>query len=328
VVLSSYLAITFCGGLLTAGVVTGSTLLLPLPAAERQLLILIAVGNIGSGLFFPPLFDLFHRQARGAWVGAGVDVAAVLVVVALHLSGSLTIIAAGAVLAGKWFLTTLFQALVFHWTIRPLKWAPSAAEIKGMLYSAYPLLLSGLLWFLPVNGGIFFLRAFHGLEQTAVYAIAVQVATGYVLFASLGVRVIQPHINGKYGLERSFIRKLMLFTAVSVGGLWFLTVGAGSVVTFALLDPFYRRGFIPMILLATAAGVLSINLILFIYLARLRREKAVMAAKVLAAVFWALAGVCLVPFTGAGTTAVLAILASLLALIVLVANLSPEEKSR
>src|SRR4029077_6832507 len=166
-----------------------------------------------------------------------------------------------------------------------------------------PILASYFLCILPLSFGVFFLRFFRGPEATGVYGLACQVGALTFAFAWLGIRIIQPHIGGEYGLHVGFIRKLMLFVVlflISLGSAAFL---GGAVVIRYAFDPAYREAIAPMGVLIAAGAVLSAGVVASLYLLRFRKERQVLVIYLCTAVLYLGGCAIVIPEYGVGGAA-------------------------
>src|SRR5207253_529058 len=101
---------------------------------------------------------------------------------------------AGAIFAGKWWLGTAAQAVVYHFTVRPVRLAFSAAVVGSLVRSAVPMLLGALIAWVPVSSGVLFVRLLCGDREAGVFAPPQQIALISVWLGWLGIRILQPHM--------------------------------------------------------------------------------------------------------------------------------------
>jgi O-antigen/teichoic acid export membrane protein len=140
-----------------------------------------------------------------------------------------------------------------------------------------------LVYLLPLNFGVFFIRLLNREATAGVYGLAYQGSYAYYLLAALAVQVVQPHISGTHGLEPSFIRKLAVFAGAFLGGLCVLTFMAGWLVIGVLLPPAYRAAVVPFFLLLGSALLLQIGSIASVFLLRVHEERFILVAYLVAA---------------------------------------------
>jgi O-antigen/teichoic acid export membrane protein len=234
---TAYQAVSLCGALLVAVLTASAAWLAPISSAEQALITLIAAGNVGACLVLTPLFDVHHKQPLAAVVALGAEVVALVVVLALAYTGTLGLVALGALVAVKWWLMTAAQYAVYHRAVRPLRLVLRREVIGRMLRSALPLAGSTVVAGLPANAGVFFVRLLGGDADAGVFGFAGYVAGAYLLFSNLALRILQPHIAGPYGLQGLFIRKLVLFAGLFLVVLYAAMFTAGAAVIWFLLNP-------------------------------------------------------------------------------------------
>jgi O-antigen/teichoic acid export membrane protein len=273
---SAFFTVTGASSLLIASAVIAGSFFVPLSPDEREVIILFAVANIAASINLSPLFDAQHQQMRGTAGTTIADLLAISTVALLALAGSLTLLAFGIILAGKWILSTLNQALLYHFTIRRFRLRLSLRDAWRMARSSYPILASYFLCILPLNFGVFFLRFFRGQEATGVFGLACQIGLLTFAFGWLGIRVIMPHIGGEFGLDRGFIRKLVLFLLLYLTGLGLAAFLGGSLVIWIAFDPAFRQAIMPMGVLVAASTVLSAGVVASLYLLRFHGERRVL----------------------------------------------------
>jgi O-antigen/teichoic acid export membrane protein len=323
--------VALTGGVIVGGLTACAAWLAPISGAEQGLICLIAGGNVAVCLTLAPLFDVHHRHPLVAVVGLSAEAGTLLAVFALVQTENLGLLSLGAVFAVKWWLTTAVQYVVYHLAIHPLRLVFAPTRLRRMLRSSVPLACSTLSASVPATAGIFFVRLFCGESAAGVFGVATQVASVYLLFSYLAIRILQPHIAGPYGLERSFVRKLILFTGVFLAILYAGGLAAGGGVALFVLTPRYREAVAPMALLLAAALVLSVGVIASSYLVVLHREQTVLAAHTVAGVVYVVLAVLLIPSfsnLGAATAAALAAACGTVWMVVAVRiNLPPQSDS-
>ena len=310
-VLTSHLVIT--GAASTLGLLV-TLMVVPwvsVTNSERVLLSVIALGNIASCVNIRGFFDVHHRQPTSAAINLASEVLGLLAVVGLAYFERLTLPNVGIVFAAKWTLTTALHYLLYHHSIRPLKLALSAANIRQMLSSSWSLLLSGLVARTPLNAGIFFIRAFHTEGDMAIMFLAQRVARAYTTFTAIGNRILRPHIAGRYGMHASFIRKLAIFYAAFRGSVLVAAFAAASLVIVLLPDKSYRMAIVPIGILLVARLIHGIGNLGTMYAVVLHREKVVLFANICASMVFVVGCLALVPsysYHGAAAVAVCAAL--------------------
>jgi O-antigen/teichoic acid export membrane protein len=298
-------------GSLAAGVLTaGTALLAPITAAEQALICLTAVGNVAACVALLPLFDMHHRQPLAAAVGLAAELGALAAVLVLARTGALSLVTVGVVFAAKWWLITAGQYVVYHLAIRRLRLVFCRQRFVRILRSSLPLAGSTLVSSLPANAGVFFVRWLQGDAEAGLFGVASQATAVYLMFSYLAIRILQPHIAGPYGLERSFLHKLLLFTALFLALLYLGGLLVGTGVVLLLLAPAYLAALVPMAILLAAALLLSAGVIASSYLVVLHREKTVLAAHVAAAVVYVAGAVLLTPALASSGAALAAALAA------------------
>jgi O-antigen/teichoic acid export membrane protein len=228
-----------------------------------------------------PLFDAMHRQALAAALMVPADVLALAATAGLHATGHLTATAAGLVLLGKWALTALVHGSVFR-SAYGFRLRRDRSRAGQLARSGRPLAVAALLVYIPLNGGVAVTRVTLGDAETAVYGVASQAALVCLLMAGLVARVVQPHIAGPYGLDRSFVKKLAAFLGLAFGGLWVGYAVSVYAVVGRLFPPHYAGVPGPAIVLGAAAVLFALAGVLGTYLVRFGRERMVRTAYAIA----------------------------------------------
>jgi O-antigen/teichoic acid export membrane protein len=280
-------ALVCAGSLIAVG-------LAPVSSAERWLLMLVALATVPASMNIQPLFDMHHRQAHGVIVGALVETLALLAVLGLWRSDSLTLPAVGAVYATKWGLISSGQLLVYHSMVRRVRWSWSPADIRQVLRSSWPILFAATLFSVPLSSGVVLVRLRIGTVEAALFGLAYQVASAYQIFAALGVQVVQPHIFGRWGLHTGFLAKLAMFTMLLLGGVGVLAFAGGWAVVSLLLPPVYHAALPLMAWLLAAAALLTVGRMLSVYLIRFDDGPVILGAYLLSALLY-VAGCLLLP---------------------------------
>ncbi len=308
-VMASHLALTLgCAAAVAVAVIAGVNMV-STSTAERWLIVIFAIGNVANCVNIIPFFDVHHRQPESAFVRFAVEAAALAVIWRMHEAGPLALTPVALVFAGKWTLGTVLHYALYHWRVARLRFHYAADHARAMARSSWSLMVSGLLLMVPFTSGVFFVRAYHGAGDTAIFGLATQVATAYLLFGAIGVRIVQPHIAGRYGLDGRFVRKLALFSAVYLGALLAAAWGGAAVVIVLLLAPEYRAATWPTFLVLVAVAIITVGRIVAMYLVVLHRERIDMACQFVATLAYLAGCVLLVPahsYWGAAAMAVVA----------------------
>jgi O-antigen/teichoic acid export membrane protein len=299
---ASHLVITgSCSGLVCLLTLAGAALA-PISDAERLLLAVLACGNIAGCVNILPLFDVHHQQPFSAAITLATELGALLAILVLHQTGRADLPAVGAAFAAKWTASAGGHYLAYHRWVRPVRLTFSLAHVRALLPSCWPLVLSALVARVPFSSGPLFVRCFRGEGDTAVFGIAAQVATAYLLFAMAGNRIFQPHMAGRAGLSKDFIGKLALSVGLFLGLLLVGAFAAGSLAIVFLLGPQYRPALTPMAILLAGTFVFCLGNVASNYLVILRHEKGKLSADFGASVAYVVGCLVTVPwlsYTGA-----------------------------
>lgn len=311
---SAFFTVTGTSSLLIGACVIVGSFFAPLSTDERQVIILFAAASVVSSINLSSLFDTQHQQSKGTLCTTIADLLAISTAALLATAGWLTLLSIGMILAGKWLVAPLIQALLYHFTIRRIRLRLSLRNAWKLARSSYPILASYFLCILPLNFGVFFLRFFRGQEATGVFGLACQIGMLTFAFAWLGIRIIQPHIGGEFGLHHSFIRKLILFLTLFLIGLGVSAFLGGSAVIWIAFDPVFRAAIVPMGVLIAASVILSAGVVASMYLLRFHRERQILLVYACSAGLYLGGCALLVPEYGiagaAGMTVVAAIVAT------------------
>jgi O-antigen/teichoic acid export membrane protein len=170
---------------------------------------------------------------------------------------------------------------------------------------------AAVVFFVPLNAGVFIVRTLDGDAAAGAYGLANQAATGFYALAVLGVQVVQPHITGVYGLDRSFLRKLALFSLVFFGGLGLLAGVGATLIIRGLLDPAYRPAVPLMVFLMGCAAMLLVANVAHGYLLRFHDERVILVIHACAAATYLGGGTLLVISLGPSAAAVWAAVTAL-----------------
>jgi O-antigen/teichoic acid export membrane protein len=306
---TTYLTVGLAASLAVEAVTGVVACLTATSGVEQSLICLIAAGNVATCLALSPLFDVHHRQPLVAAISLAAETGALLAVFLLLRTGNLGLVALGVVFAAKWWFISIAQIVVYNVAIRRVRLAFSRTWLRRLLRSSIPMGCSTLIAGLPAYAGVFFVRFFHGDAEAGVFGIASQAAIAYLLFSYLAIRILQPHIAGRYGLERAFLAKLILFASTFLALLYVGGLAAGIGVVLFVLAPQYQPALTPMAILLAAALLLSVGVLASSYLVVLHRERTVLLAHSAAAVVYVSAAFLLTPSfsnLGAATAATLA----------------------
>jgi O-antigen/teichoic acid export membrane protein len=315
-VFGSYVLITGTASLIVFGLTTVAVLLLPLSVAERTLLCLVALGNVAAALDLQPFFDASHEQAKwGALTFSGDLLALVGIVIAWQLD-HLTISVLGCLLALKWVVGTLGQYTYLRLTGEAHRIVVSLSTVRSLLRSAWPLTVTQLVTVIPVSGGVFLVRIFHGNAAVGSYGLATQIAAAFTMIAVLAHRIIQPHAAGPHGMERSFFRKMVIFYAIFSGALLVAVIGCTTIVVLGFLPPNYSDVLLLGTVLLVGGMMYSAAGIGGIYLVVLRREVDVLRGSFLTTVIYVVMALLLIPRYAAPAAAVASTVSSSLLFLV------------
>ena len=280
---TAFVVITVAGAAVAGAATAVVAALAPMSNVERHLLLIVAVVAMPMCLNLNPLYDSHHRQALSAALSIPGDVLMLGGVAGLHYAELLTAPAAGLLLLGKHAITMIVQAAIYHRAVRPFRWVWDPVWARSLLRSGRFMLTAGLVYMVPLQGGVILARLLRGERDAGLYGLAFQIASAYLFAGTLVVRIVQPHIAGPYGLHRNFVWKLIL----SVGGilvmLWLAGAGGAWLLVHSLLDRPYTPAFGPMLVLLTTATVATATGVVNLYLLRLGRERTLQAVYVGAA---------------------------------------------
>ncbi|MFT5526178.1 MAG: O-antigen/teichoic acid export membrane protein, partial [Pirellulaceae bacterium] len=281
---TSHFVITLACSTLVAILTTTVVWLVPVTTDERLLITLLVWGNIAACTNLRPLFDSQHQQPKGAWVSFASELLALTALLAMFWTGQITFIGVGLVFAGKWLLTTLGQAAVYHWTTRRFHWVFSESNIRFLLASSWPIMLTLVVSSIPLTFGVVIVRFLEGEALAADIGLAQQLTTAFVTIMGLCGRVIDPHIAGKYGLRKDFIRKLAVFAAAMWLTLYAFALGGTYIVFTYVIRHEFSGALAPAALMLLGALLVDVARMGGSYLVVLRRERRVFHANLLTAI--------------------------------------------
>ncbi len=279
---------------------------------ERVLLTILALGNVAACLNIRPLLDAQHQQPKAAGMTFLSELLAMLAIGYLYRTEQLSLPAIGLVFSVKWLVACVGQHLFYHFTVRRIRWCYSGSNVRLILASSWPIMLTLLITAIPMTSGVFLVRSMIGDDETAILGLAQQVAVAYIMLLGLCSRIVEPHIAGPYGLHRGFLKKLILFVAVLSVVLLGLAVAAVYVLLNHLINQQYESALMPICLMLVAGVTVNVGRIGSMYLVVLHRETSVFRANAIAAILFGLLAICLIPSFGALGSSV----ASALAVIV------------
>ncbi len=293
-----YQSVSLVGALIVGGVTAGAAWCAPISPTERGLICLIAAGNVAACLALAPLFDVHHRQPLAGAIGLAAELLTLLAIFVLFRTGKLDLVTLGAVFATKWWFITAAQYVVYQLAIRRVRLVFRKQRFLRMLRSSLPLAGSTMIAGLPANAGVFFVRWFRGEAEAGVFGVASQAATAYLMFSYLAIRILQPHIAGRHGLDRLFLRKLILFAALFLFVLYLGGFAVATGVILFMLTPAYHAAVLPMAVLLGAMLLLSVGVLASSYLVVLHRERVVLAVHLAATAVYVATALFLIPFLG------------------------------
>jgi PST family polysaccharide transporter len=121
-------------------------------------------------------------------------------------------------LVAKQILITTCQHAYYWRFVRKLAWAPSGPILKRMARLSWPIMVSSFLVQVPIQGGLLQVKWFRGAEEAGTFAVAAQAMAAYIMLGAIAVRVLHPHIAGPIGCHHTFVKKLLVFLIIALGG--------------------------------------------------------------------------------------------------------------
>ncbi len=294
-VFSSYITITGTGSLAVFVLIVALSFVLPLSAAERGLLCLIALGNVFAALDLQPFYDVRHEQAKWGAFTFAADLAALVAILVAWQFNAISLTLAGIILAARWGLGTTIQHVWLRFFADGVRFQWSWATTRSIVRSAWPLAIHQLVANAPLTSGVFFVRIFHGNAATGSYGLATQIAAAFLTFAVLAHRIVQPHAAGPHGLESSFFRKLLAFYLLFFSALWTAAVGCTAVVAIGFLPEAYRDTLPLAVMLLVGTYLFGFSGVAGIYLVVLRREIDVLRSSFMTTVVYLAVALWLIP---------------------------------
>jgi O-antigen/teichoic acid export membrane protein len=294
--------------------------LLPIDAAERYVLVLLALGNIPACMNVRCWYEIHHRQTRDSIITLIAEVATLGALLLLRWMEGLTVVAAAAVYVVKWAITSVALLAVYHVTVRRVRFDLSMAHVWEMLRTAWPLMLASLVAMVPFNTGSVILRVSQGEGAAGLFGVAMQVALAYLTFSQVANRIVRPHILGPYGVRPSFIRKLILFKTGFLGTLMAVALAGSFVVIRYFLPASFRGALVPTALLLVGALLTASGRTAGNYMVLLQSERAFLIANLCAAAVYLAGSVALVPALSYTGSASMTVIASLVATGIIVAS--------
>jgi O-antigen/teichoic acid export membrane protein len=310
---TSFLAATAALSTVLCMATISLALLSPAGPGERLVLIFLALGNVPGCMNVRSWFELHHRQTSDSIVTLGGDLATLAALILLYASGQLSLASVGLVYGLKWFVVSSALLAVYHATVRPIRLVFSVGQLKQMLHSAWPLMLASLVAMVPFFAGGFLLRVLAGKAEASIFGVANQVALAFLTFAQLANRIVRPHMSASYGVDPSFLRKLILFKAGFLTVLVALALGGSVIVIYYLLPPFYRPALRPTAILLAGALVTAIGRTASNYLVVFRSERLLLVAQTVGAGLYFVGCFLLIPLASYAGAATMTTAAGLLA---------------
>lgn len=297
-VAAAYLLLGTVGGALLAFLVPLLVTLAPhLLVDEARLLVIIAIGNAFAVLSPQPLFDARHRQPLPVAVGALSEVLALAALFLLRERLSLLLV--GAIFASKWLLASAAQWTIWFRTGQVALSRRTIRDAQSLAIRSLPVLGATLLGLVPHHAGVLAVRALNDSATAGLFGVAQFAGQSYVVFALLGVGLLQPHI-AVLQLDRSrFWRQLF-----PAGVAYFLLLAAlfGAAVLGAiewLLPPAFAAAALPAALMLLSGTVLTAAALLAHYALRLGRARFGLYASLAALLAWLAVTLAVVPPLGA-----------------------------
>ena len=249
------------------------------------------------------------------------EAVALLLLMYLYYSGRADLSMAGAVFVGKWTANTGMHFVVYYRWIQPIRLIFDAGCLHRISRSSWPLMLAALVATTPFSAGVFFVRLLRDDAGAAVIGLGQQAASAYLLLATAGIRIVQPHLTGARANDGKFFKHLTILYGFFIGFLLLAFLCGAFAVVQWMLDPRYQEALIPMILLLAAAFIQSLGAFVGAYLIVQRDELPVLAAHGCAALFYLLTCRWAVLQAGAVGAALLSSCAAMMATAVFTARL-------
>lgn len=251
-------------------------------AEEFFVLCLIALGNIAVCMTLRPFYDAQHRQPQSAQLMFACEVIALATLALMCGWDVLTLPVIALLYAAKWLSISLAHAWLLPMSAVSLK---NDCLRRGwqMVGESWPLMFGALLRLVPLTGGVLLMRFSGAASQVAVMGVIQQVVLAYVLLATLGNRIVEPYIAGKYGEQRDFVLKLSVFVAAFLSCLWLLMAGVGILATEVLLPSAYHGVWQGLALMLLGAVADAVGMVGRMYLIVRRAERLYLLASAVAA---------------------------------------------
>jgi O-antigen/teichoic acid export membrane protein len=249
---SSFLAIAATASGLSTLFAVGILSILPLSDDDRLLFATVAIGSLFPCIGPLPFFDAFHRQGLGAVAITVVEYANLAIILTINRWNALSLPILAWSLFGRWILTTMLQWGLFLCFVHRMSFQLRVATWRRILTASVSPILAALIWSAANNLSVVLVRFRFGNAETAVYGIALMIATAAATMNDLVLRVYAPHILGDNGLRRDFVVRLVLsVTALSLGIAVIAFIGAATLIQIGL-EPVYHDLLAPLALMLIA----------------------------------------------------------------------------
>jgi O-antigen/teichoic acid export membrane protein len=166
-----------------------------------------------------PFFDIDRRQSYSAGIVTLIDVLSLLATSAAYSLDAISLPLLTCFLGAKQILITACQHAYYRMFVRKLAWAPSGPVLKRLIRLSWPIMVSSFLVQVPIQGGLLQVKWFQGADEAGTFAVAAQAMSACIMLGSIVVRVLHPHIAGPMGWHPAFLKKLVAFLILAVGGM-------------------------------------------------------------------------------------------------------------
>lgn len=268
-----YLGVTAAAAAACGAAAAAAVWFVPLNPGERAYLTVVGLCNVAACLNPTALYDAAHRQALAAAVVLPLDVANLLALLALRGGGLLTVENVAALYAARVVLGTAAQWAVYRAAVGGFRWRWDGTRARALLRAGWPSMLTVVVAMVPFHAGVLLARVWRGEHDTGVYGLALAISSAVLAVGMLGVRVVQPHVSGRYGSDRGFALKVAVFGAAFLAGLWAAAAAAAYVLIRHFLDPAYGPALLPTLALLTATALLLAAVFGNCYLIAFHRER-------------------------------------------------------